>query len=233
MSVKLLALDTSAEQCSVALAAGEQRHLLRSEQNRRHADEVLNMVTALLRDHDLTLTDLDALAVTVGPGSFTGLRIGIAVTQGLAYGADLRVIPVSSLAMMARAAVLNDPSCQYVVCCVHAREDEYYVALYHDTGAGVPHALVADRLANSAHIEALVSDELPEVARKGWLAAGSGWLQSALTMTTSNAVAIYADIATHAGTVADIALTVPSTEWRDASAILPVYLKDDMDYRKV
>lgn len=232
MSVTLLALDTSTQQCSVALADANGIHLIESERPRTHADEVLGMVDRLLRTHDLTLDRLDVIAMVVGPGSFTGLRIGAAVTQGLAFGADLPVIGVSSLATMARAAVeLNEP-CHWIACCLHAREDEYYVAVYCDKGTGIPEPIIADSLMSSADIQRLV-EELPPEARQHWLAAGSGWRQAALASVRKSARAVLFDVLGDASIAAQMARSVPAADWRDASAALPVYLKDDMDYRKV
>jgi len=233
MSVTLLALDTSAERCSVALTHPDGYHLRQSESARKHADEILTMIAGLLKDHSLSLQGLDALAMVMGPGSFTGLRIGAAVVQGLAFGADLPVIGVSSLAMLARAAVETDGNPRYAVCCMHAREDEYYLGIYYDTGAGVPVTIVADRLASSEDIRRLVANDLPTAAQQQWWAVGDGWLQPSLQELSHEAEAVMTAITTHAGTLTDIAAMVPSADWLDASAALPVYLKDDMAYRKV
>lgn len=232
MSVTLLALDTSAEQCSVALVDASGTHLIQSERPRKHADEVLGMIDGLLQTRNLTLDALDAIAMVVGPGSFTGLRIGAAVVQGLAFGADLSVVAVSSLASMARAAVAVKGPSRYIICCLHAREDEYYLGMYSDTGSGTPVATVSDGLMSSADIRRLVN-ELPAEAQQQWLAVGSGWQQTALTELHASAKAVLPELVGDAGTAAQIALAVPGEEWLDASAALPVYLKDEMDYRKL
>ena len=104
--LNILALDTVTEACSVALLArGTVEQRFEAAAN-RHSRRVLGMAQEVLRARGLALRDLDALAVDVGPGAFTGARIGIGVAQGLAYGADLTVIPVNSLEALA-AAVLR------------------------------------------------------------------------------------------------------------------------------
>ena len=101
--LKLLAIDTAGDACSVALSLrGAMSQRLEVAPN-NHSRRVLDMAQALLRQARLEWRQLDALAVDVGPGSFTGVRIGIGAAQGLAYGAGLAVIPVGSLEALACA----------------------------------------------------------------------------------------------------------------------------------
>ena len=98
----ILAIETSTAACSVALSVGESRFSRYSEEPRSHTRLIMAMVDAVLVEAGITVAMLDAIAVTVGPGSFTGLRIGFATAQGLAFGAQLPVIPVSTLQVMAQ-----------------------------------------------------------------------------------------------------------------------------------
>ena len=94
--MKILAIDTSTDACSVALALDtriEERFEIAAQ---GHTERVLPMVEALLAEAGLGLTQLDALAFCRGPGAFTGVRIATGVVQGLAFGADLPVVPLSS-----------------------------------------------------------------------------------------------------------------------------------------
>jgi tRNA threonylcarbamoyladenosine biosynthesis protein TsaB len=99
--MRILAFDTATEACSVALrvAGGD---IWRSvEAGRGHAERILAMIDEVLVEAGLTLRQLDGIAASIGPGSFTGVRISIAVAQGLAFGAGLPVIPVTTLEALA------------------------------------------------------------------------------------------------------------------------------------
>lgn len=102
---RLLAIETSSEACSVALALEGEVLARDFVEPRRHAELLLPTVQELMGEAGTSLGDLDAIAFGRGPGSFTSLRIGIGVVQGLAWGAELGVVPVSSLASLAQAAV--------------------------------------------------------------------------------------------------------------------------------
>ena len=101
--MKILALETSGAQSEVGLLRDGEL-LLRAQSGTSHSRILLAMVEDILADGGVALPELDAIAVCVGPGSFTGLRIGIAVAQGLAFAVSLPVLPVSSLAALALQA---------------------------------------------------------------------------------------------------------------------------------
>ena len=110
-NLRVLAIDTSTEACSAALLWSDGEAKLRFELTERsHADLILPMIDQLLAEAGCGLRDLDGLAFGRGPGGFTGLRIAAGVIQGLAYGAGLRVAPVSSLAAV--AWLVQEPSPQ-------------------------------------------------------------------------------------------------------------------------
>lgn len=127
--MRVLAIDTVTEMCSVALQIGNDIITREQIAPRSHTELILPMIDAVLSDAGCTLKSLDALAVDRGPGSFTGLRIGIGVAQGLAFGADLPVLPVSSLATLAQS-VFALRKIDHVLACIDARMAEIYWGCY-------------------------------------------------------------------------------------------------------
>ena len=124
-NITLLALDTSTEACSVALwHKGEKTHLDELAQ-RTHTKRILPMVDELLANSGINLKQVDALAFGRGPGSFTGVRVGAGIAQGLALGADLPVIAVSNLTAMAQAA-FELHQAKNVAAAIDARMNEVY-----------------------------------------------------------------------------------------------------------
>jgi tRNA threonylcarbamoyladenosine biosynthesis protein TsaB len=154
----LLTIDTSTRAGSVAVSRGAAllgEILVEAEST--HSDRLLVSVEQLLGDLALSLADCDAFAVVHGPGSFTGLRVGIATAKGLALGTGKPLLGVSSLATLAMAA----PHSRYPVCALlDARKQEVYAGLF-SWGGGLPQllgaeaALSPERLLDGLHDETL------------------------------------------------------------------------------
>lgn len=127
--MKLIALETATEACSAALYLdGEVTERYRLAP-REHNHLILPMIESLLAEAGMILGQMDALAFGRGPGSFTGVRIAAGVAQGLAFGADLPVAPVSTLAAMAQEA-FAETSAGYAFPCIDARMGEVYWSVY-------------------------------------------------------------------------------------------------------
>lgn len=135
-TMNILAIETATEYCSVALQAGTE--ILGRHQNapRQHASLLLPWVEQLLAETELSLKHLHAIAYGRGPGSFTSLRLGIGVVQGLAYGADIGVHGVSSLAALAQSSVLATPG-QLLLVATDARMQEVFTGCYRVADDGI------------------------------------------------------------------------------------------------
>lgn len=130
--MKILALETSAK--SVSCAVVEDGAPLASAYQctgLTHSRTLLPMVDAMLKNADLTLDDINAIAIAAGPGSFTGLRIGIAAVKGLAWAADKPCLGVSTLEAMAQNAAHIDG---LIVGAMDARRSQVYNAVFEAKG---------------------------------------------------------------------------------------------------
>jgi tRNA threonylcarbamoyladenosine biosynthesis protein TsaB len=122
--MRVLAVDTATEASSVALLSGEELISRYAEGGLSHAQQILGMVEAVLAEAQVSLSMLDGIAASIGPGSFTGVRISVAVAQGLAFGAGLRVAPVSTLEALAFQAMRRGAA--HALACLDARMGEVY-----------------------------------------------------------------------------------------------------------
>ena len=128
----ILALDSSTEACSCALVIDSKFFETFELLPRLHTQYILPMIKSLMAEHDLNFSDLDGIAVGAGPGSFTGLRIAAGVAQGIAFGADLPLLPVSTLAALAQQSLKSES--QHILSCIDARINEVYWAVYSNDG---------------------------------------------------------------------------------------------------
>lgn len=144
--MKLLAIDTSSNACSVALGKGNEILERHQVAPRRHTQLVLPMIDELLAESGMVLTELDALVLGRGPGSFTGLRIAAGVVQGLAFSIDRPVILISTLAILAQPWL--NKGYTNLVAALDARMGELYWGTFQSDNQGLaistsPEVLVA------------------------------------------------------------------------------------------
>lgn len=167
--MKLLAVDTTSQGCSAALFVDGDVTERFELAPRGHTRLLMPMVRALLSDAGLAVADLNALAFARGPGSFTGLRIATGVVQGLAWGADLPVVPVSSLQALAlqSAEQAGSDSPANVAVAFDARMDEVYWGCF-AVQDGWPELLGSERVCAPEQVS------LPDVDGR-WCGAGDGW----------------------------------------------------------
>ncbi len=215
----LLHIDTATEQASVCLSREEQvLGLVSSLEQKNHAGFVQPAIQQLLADNGCSIQELDAISVTSGPGSYTGLRVGLATAKGISYALQKPLILVNTLEIMARA-VLRDlkergipPSSDTLLCpMIDARRMEVFTALYTADLAEVqpPHALILEK--------GCFSDLL---ANQPVIFSGSGHVKLKELVNSPNAsfshtlhnatdLAIPALSAYHSGQFADLAYSEP------------------------
>ena len=147
MPSHLLCIETTTTQCSVALCAdGELSTLAQSNhENYQHAQLLHTYIDKVLSKHNLKPSDLAAIALSSGPGSYTGLRIGAAAAKGLCYANDIPLISIPTLDIVAREIT---PSGGHIIATLDARRDEVYCAIYtHDyqcVQAAIPHVIISN-----------------------------------------------------------------------------------------
>src|ERR1700684_674296 len=122
--MRVLALDAATEACSVALLANGALISRTIETGKSNAAKILRMAEEVMAEAQISLSMLDGIAASIGPGAFTGVRINVAVAQGLAFGADLKVVAVTTLEALA-LQVLDAPQSR-ALACLDARMGEIY-----------------------------------------------------------------------------------------------------------
>lgn len=167
--MRILAIDTATEACSVALWNDGTTFAHFELCPREHTQRILPLVRAALADAGVKLTDLDALAFGRGPGSFTGVRIGIGIAQGLALGAELPMIGVSTLATMAQGAWRKTGATR-VLAAIDARMGEVYWAEYQRDADGVWHGEETEAVLKPEAVSARLQQ-----LEGSWAMVGTGW----------------------------------------------------------
>ena len=185
-AVKFLAFDTATEWCSAALWVDGLCTHAEIHAGQKHSDLLVPMLMKLLAESGFTLRQMDALVYGMGPGSFTGLRIACGVAQGLALGADLPVLGISTLETLAEASAAEEgvgvsseevpekvpeDVPHKVLACLDARMNEVYVALYQREN--VPHDSPVWRCLTGPLVCPPAAVPLPAVA--GFIGVGSGF----------------------------------------------------------
>ncbi len=224
---KILALDTSGEACSVAIYGDG---LCREEfalAPREHTRKILPMVDSILASNNLTLADIDGIAFGRGPGSFTGLRITAGVVQGLAFGANLPVVPISSLAALAYGWVQQQQSAIDTPVCVafDARMGEVYFGAYQVSTDDCQ--LLGQEVVSAPHSVSV------NFASTQIIALGSGWNLEGL-LADKHCLHTDADSQVHALAIAQLAQTqFMQGNVVSAEQALPVYLRNEVSWKKL
>lgn len=155
--MRVLAIDSSTEALSIALRNGQETIERGLETARGHAEQILSLIDAVLGESGVRLSQLDGIAAGVGPGSFTGVRISVAVAQGLSFGAGVPVVPVTSLEAL--AFPLIETGAERVIACLDARMGEIYWGCFVADPARGLHAI------GSLQVTAAARVRLPSAGR--------------------------------------------------------------------
>jgi tRNA threonylcarbamoyladenosine biosynthesis protein TsaB len=229
--MKLLAIDTATEACSAALWLDGRLITREDEFDRGHAEHILPMVDQVLAEAGLTLRALDALAVGRGPGGFTGVRLGVSVAQGLAFGSDLPVVPVSDLRAVAQRAFDIEANAARVLVCNDARMQEVYWACFERGPDGLAQLAGAEHVSAPAAVT-LPPDWLPGSgnARAPVCAIGRGFrAYPQLRDLAGPGAVVLEQLLPRAAEIARLAVPeVLAGRAVPAEEALPVYLRDDV-----
>lgn len=214
--MRVLALETSTEYCSVALwqdgCCTSRCELV----GQKHSEVLIGMVDGLLRETGMKLAQLDGIAFGAGPGSFTGLRIACGAAQGLALGAGLPVVGISTLLALAQAS-----GHEKVIAALDARMGEIYCAAYQKL-AGEWAAVCEPVLCRPQFA--------PAVEGTGWFGAGSGFNKYEAILVNHYAGQLSGmerQAIPQASAIAELAaVKFAAGEGVDAALAAPVYLRD-------
>jgi len=221
--MKLLALDTATEACSAALYIDGEIKAKFQLAPREHTQLILKMIEDLLAEADMTVASLDAIAFGRGPGSFSGVRIATGVTHGIAFAADLPVIPVSTLASIAQSTY-NKHHTENVLAGIDARMGEIYWGCYQLADSGLM-TLMGDEQVSPPEQMQLPDDNQ-------WCGSGSAWkgYPDQLNEHFGGVLKpIFADYLPHSASIVQLAAyECAQGRMLEASQAQPVYLRNDV-----
>lgn len=222
MKMNLLALDASTEALSIALHYNGKVYAHFEVCPQEHSQKVLPAVDALLSHAGCSLADLDGLVFGRGPGSFTGVRIGVSIAQGLGFARGLKMVGVSTLQAMAQQAA-ESTGCKRVLAGIDARMDEVYSCYYQQDENGLMQPLGNEVVIKPEDLTCLDDTEL---------AVGTAWQTYPSVL---NGVAINNDILYPN---AEFMLKLGSAGFEaglavDASDALPHYVRDTVTWKKL
>ena len=216
--MNLLAIETATESVSVALAAGSDVLERYQHAPRLHAELLLPWVESLLAEAGIAYSAVDAIAFSRGPGSFTSLRIGIGVVQGLAWGSDCPVVPVSSLAAVAQSVAGSGINSALVA--IDARMNEVFTGLFEINENGVMVPAGEERVCPPEDVQ-------PPTGSKTW-GVGIGFARyPSLDILARQLAGVRADAWPKASAVLQLAQDwLATNDALPAEKAQPVYLRD-------
>lgn len=221
--MKILAIETSTRNCSVALRTLQQTFHRSKLATREQSQLILPMINELLLEAGITLDQLDAIALSVGPGSFTGLRLGMGVAQGLAFAKHIPVIPVSSLAVWAQSAYRTVGAKQIMVA-VNAYMGEVYLGRYKIDNQGVALIIEPDAL--------IKPDEVLALTLSNYVGIGDAWQACSILAESKSSLQANHDELPDALALLSLALKNQDKQ-EDITNISLNYLRDETAWKTV
>jgi len=222
----ILALDTCTEMCSVAVLTNDTLFEKAQLTQRGHSDMVLGMLEAVLAEANSALSAVDYLAFGRGPGSFTGVRVGVGVAQGIAFARQLPVIPISTLAAVAQRAI-DEHDAKKVAVALDARMGEVYAAHFREENG------LAVRCDNE---QVCAPEFFKPLDRSAWFAAGTGWREHQTVLDANFEGQLSGIDATLLPTAAAMAKLARFEQEQGrsipAEQAVPVYLRDNVAKKK-
>lgn len=225
----ILVIDTSGRQAAAAgLSKDGLTNCKFSNSNRHGAQEILRLVDEVVSEADARLNEIDGIVALTGPGSFTGLRIGIGAAQGLSAALAIPTIPVSTLAFTAWQAAQQFAPRHWLVAQA-AREHEIYFGAYSVDSQSAFAVIGKEQVAS---IESLDFQSITAMEGSDWGAVGEGWGEFAQvqSLLPVNAQYFDVDIAKSVEDLCRLGLLLLTNAPAPGDLLLPNYVKEQMDY---
>ncbi len=217
--MKILAIETSSTACSLAVCWNGNSKSVHTIMPMQQTQHVLPMIESLLKETDITLAELNAIAFGCGPGSFTGVRVAVSVAQGLGYALSIPLIPVSSLAGLAQAAA-DELGWKKLLVAVDARMQEIYCGAYIVNPEGLVQLQQEERVC--------LPQTFTFVADRKWYGVGDAWgvYQEQFSVKPTEYDVTRMPMA--AGILKLAQASYLKKEWVQASDAMPTYLRNDV-----
>ncbi|MES2418622.1 MAG: tRNA (adenosine(37)-N6)-threonylcarbamoyltransferase complex dimerization subunit type 1 TsaB [Bacteroidota bacterium] len=215
----ILQIETATPVCSVALSSNGKTTILKEEAAQNiHASSLTLFIDAAMQQSNLAYSDLDAIAVSKGPGSYTGLRIGVSTAKGLCFALDKPLIGINTLQIMASGFLSQCPGYSGLICpMIDARRMEVFTAVYNNK-------LVEIEAVNAKIITESSFEELLAKHKLTFIGDGAAKCSDLLTHPNAQFLELNFNSATNMSPLADRAFA--AKEFEDVAYFEPFYLKD-------
>ncbi|MDE5418536.1 tRNA (adenosine(37)-N6)-threonylcarbamoyltransferase complex dimerization subunit type 1 TsaB [Labilibaculum sp. DW002] len=222
----LLHIETSTAVCSVGLGKdGELLALKETKEGMKHASHLTVFIENILKENGFSTSDLDGIAISMGPGSYTGLRIGVSTAKGICYGAELPLIAISTLQAMTKPLLANEniqsqlknPEKAYYCPMIDARRMEVYTAFYNDKNE-LKKDISADIIDENSYAKELSEREI--------VFFGDGAAKCKEIIESKNGIFLDNVTPTATGMIELAEAKFQKQEFEDVAYFEPFYLKD-------